>query len=228
MTAGAQPVAPAADAVVAQRAAASHVLVAYRGAHMARSNVHRTRDEARLLAEEVLEKARNGADFADLARRYSDDPTGARGGFLGGFDPGAMVEPFEKATFALPMGGISDVVETEFGFHVIRREPLDEAHVAQVLIQWKDIPGAKARRTRAEAHARAEEALARLAGGEAFDEVARSLSDGATAPRGGDLGWFTRGQFLPDFEDAVFALRPGETSGIVETKAGFHVIHRME
>lgn len=68
----------------------------------------------------------------------------------------------------------------------------------------------------------------RLEGGEAFEDVARELSDDASAARGGDLGTFGRGAMVPEFEEAAFALEPGEISGIVPSRFGFHIIRVTE
>jgi len=73
-------------------------------------------------AEEVLEKARAGNDFAELARQYSDGPSGPRGGDLGTFGKGAMVAEFDQSAFALEPGQVSDLVETRFGIHIIKVE----------------------------------------------------------------------------------------------------------
>ena len=71
-------------------------------------------------AEELLERARAGEDFAELASAYSQDPaSAAAGGDLGWFRRGAMTGAFDEATFELPEGAISDVVETVYGFHII-------------------------------------------------------------------------------------------------------------
>jgi peptidyl-prolyl cis-trans isomerase D len=101
--------------------AASHILISYQGAE--RSSATRTKEEARKLADEVLAKAQApGADFAALAREYSDEPGAKeRGGDLGAFKKGAMAKPFEDAAFQLKVGEISGVVETPFGFHIIKR-----------------------------------------------------------------------------------------------------------
>ena len=72
-------------------------------------------------AKEALEKARNGEDFAGLAQEYSDGPTGPRGGDLGMFPRGRMVPAFDNAVFALEVNGLSEIVETPFGYHVIQR-----------------------------------------------------------------------------------------------------------
>lgn len=82
--------------------------------------------EAKRAAREKLEAIRAealaGADFADLARRYSEDSSAAEGGDLGRFGRGRMVAPFEEAAFALQPDAISDIVETQFGLHLIRVE----------------------------------------------------------------------------------------------------------
>ncbi len=78
--------------------------------------------EAREQAQALVERLRDGADFAELAREYSDGPSSAQGGDLGWFARGEMVEAFEAAAFALDTGEISDPVRTSFGFHVITVE----------------------------------------------------------------------------------------------------------
>jgi parvulin-like peptidyl-prolyl isomerase len=106
------------DAVAAQ-----HVLVAYKGAKAAPASVKRTKDEAKARAQEVMTKARAAnADFSALVAEYSDDEgTKSRQGSLGKFTREKMVKPFSDAAFALKIGQVSDVVETPFGFHVIKR-----------------------------------------------------------------------------------------------------------
>jgi parvulin-like peptidyl-prolyl isomerase len=92
------------------------------GAQHAGASVVRTREQARAVAEEVLRRARAGDDFTRLAVEFSDEPNaGQRGGSLGIFGHGQMVPAFEKAAFALEVGQISDIIETDFGYHVIQR-----------------------------------------------------------------------------------------------------------
>jgi peptidyl-prolyl cis-trans isomerase NIMA-interacting 1 len=102
----------------------AHILVSYQGATRAKPTVARTRDEARELATKLAAKAREpGVDFAQLAKDASDGPSGVEGGMLPRFGRQQMVKPFSDAAFALRPGEVSGVVETNFGFHVIRRNP---------------------------------------------------------------------------------------------------------
>jgi len=71
-------------------------------------------------AKELVAEARGGADFAELAKEHSTGPSGPNGGSLGWFGAGMMVPPFEEATFALEVGAISEPVQTQFGWHVIK------------------------------------------------------------------------------------------------------------
>lgn len=87
----------------------------------ARSTATRTQTEAQAQIQAIKAQIDGGADFAELARKHSDCPSGKSGGDLGSFGRGQMVGPFEQAAFGLPVGGTSGIVETQFGYHVIRR-----------------------------------------------------------------------------------------------------------
>jgi parvulin-like peptidyl-prolyl isomerase len=102
--------------------AASHFLVMYKGSMRAPETVTRTKDEAKARALEGLAKVKKGEDFAKIVGEYSDEPGAAqRGGALGDFTADRMVKPFSDAAFALKVGQVSGLVETPFGFHVIKR-----------------------------------------------------------------------------------------------------------
>lgn len=103
-------------------AGASHILVAYKGAELAPKTVTRSKAEARKRAEEALEKLTSGkATFAELVQQYSDDPSKIAGGAIGNFERLAMPAAFSDATFSMPVGTTSGIVETPRGFHIIQR-----------------------------------------------------------------------------------------------------------
>ena len=101
---------------------ARHILIMHTQSKSKPPNVTRSREEAKKRVDEVLAKLRAGATFEDLINEYSDEPGAAeRHGDLGVFDRAQMVKPFADAAFALKVGQVSNVVETPFGFHVIKR-----------------------------------------------------------------------------------------------------------
>jgi len=99
-----------------ERVRASHILIA-----VPENADAAAREAARAKATEILNQVKGGADFAELAKQYSQDPgSGPRGGDLDYFERGQMVGPFEEAAFALAPGQTSELVETRFGYHIIK------------------------------------------------------------------------------------------------------------
>ena len=98
---------------------ASHILVSHTDAEGEPSS--RSRDEAEEKVKAIAERLAGGEDFADAAKSDSDCPSASKGGDLGRFGEGAMVKPFDDAAFALDIDETSGIVETIFGFHLIRR-----------------------------------------------------------------------------------------------------------
>jgi parvulin-like peptidyl-prolyl isomerase len=98
---------------------ASHILLMYKGS--ARSTATRSKAEAEQQVNQLVAQIAGGADFAALAREHSDCPSRAQGGDLGQFGKGQMVPEFETAAFSMQVGEVSGVVETAFGYHLIRR-----------------------------------------------------------------------------------------------------------
>jgi peptidyl-prolyl cis-trans isomerase D len=87
-------------------------------------------DEARKKAEDVLKQLKAGGNFAELAKKYSEDPGSAKnGGSLDWIEKGRTVPEFEKAAFSLPKGGTSDLVQSSYGFHIIHVEDKHDAHM---------------------------------------------------------------------------------------------------
>jgi len=110
------------EVVLPDEVAASHILISYKGADRADAKISRGKQAAKKEAERIRNLILNeGKDFADMAKQHSDGPSGPKGGDLGKFKFEVMAKPFSEAAFALEVGEVSEVVETGFGFHVIKR-----------------------------------------------------------------------------------------------------------
>ncbi len=110
------------EVVLPDEVAASHILISYKGADRADSKIKRTKQAAKKEANRIRGLVVNeGKDFAEMAKKHSDGPSGPKGGDLGKFKFEVMAKPFSEAAFALEVGEVSEVVETGFGFHVIQR-----------------------------------------------------------------------------------------------------------
>lgn len=208
------------------RYGATHVLIAWKGAVDAPPGVERTREQALELAREVHRRALAGEPLEDLARTSSDGPSGPRGGSLGVYAVGTYAPEFEAAVASVDPGRIAPLVDTPFGWHVIRRDPVVEGHFVHILVSHAGAWRTESRRTEAEARQRLQEAMEQL-DVRPFAEVARTFSEAPDGAEGGDLGLVGPGQLPPPLERAAFALEPGETSGIVESPYGLHVIRRL-
>jgi parvulin-like peptidyl-prolyl isomerase len=98
---------------------ASHILLMYDGSM--RSTATRSKEAAETQIAALKADLDGGAEFAQVARDNSDCPSSSQGGDLGAFGKGMMIGAFEDAAFALEIGATSDVVETDFGYHIIHR-----------------------------------------------------------------------------------------------------------
>ncbi|MBI2223252.1 MAG: peptidyl-prolyl cis-trans isomerase [Acidobacteria bacterium] len=193
---------------------ASHVLVKAEGKDDA---------AARKIAEDVLAKAKAGADFAALARQYSEDESNkGTGGDLGFFGRGAMVKEFEDAAFALEPGQISDVVKTQFGYHVIKlaeKKATEARTFDQVRAQIED--QLKWERAQQQAQQIAEEIADDLDSAADLDTVGKAR--GLTV---GESGFFEREEpiaglgFSPEAGAAAFQSKDGAVSDPIRTPQG--------
>jgi hypothetical protein len=105
-----------------ERVHVAHLLVMHTNSAMRPPTVTRSLDEARAFATQLLGRIRGGEDLVALSRQHSDEPGHEnKGGDLGFITRGMTVAPFENAAFALRVGQVSDVVQTDFGFHIIKR-----------------------------------------------------------------------------------------------------------
>lgn len=174
------------------------------------------REAARAEADSLLQLVRDGADFAELAETRSDDQgSAALGGDVGWFRRGRMVREFEDASFALVDGQVSDVVETEYGFHIIKveRSRPGERQARHILIMPE--------RTQADverAQATAEEVLRRARAGEPMKELFEEYSD-PSAPDSLTLA-FEQISELPPVYSALRTASAGDFLGPLTYQAG--------
>ncbi len=116
----------------AEQMTASHILIQYKGAERADATVNRTKEQAKILAEQIKTRLTKGESFTTIASKESDGPSKSQAGSLGVISRGQMVAPFETVAFALKQGEVSGVVETPFGFHIIRADKAAASAPAQV------------------------------------------------------------------------------------------------
>ena len=176
-------------------------------------------DKIRPQAEAVLERIRSGENFAALAKEYSQDPGSAsQGGDLGFFGRGTMVPAFEDVAFGLKVGEVSGLVQSQFGFHIIRVEEIsgDQVRARHILfLLQKD---EKAGQQKAMA------LYQQIQDGADFAELAREHSDyEETASRGGLLNNYPKAELPAEFADVVRALKPGEVSLPVKMEGGWNL-----
>lgn len=180
-------------------------------------------------AQDVADRARSGTEFATLARQFSDAPEGANGGEFGLRAADRLPTLFVESTQALPAGGIAGPLRSPAGFHVLkvlekRQAGLPDMVVTQTRarhILLRPTPQLSAEA----AAARLGEYRQQIVGGQrSFQDVAREHSQDGSAREGGDLGWASPGQFVPEFEEGMNALKVGEISQPLQSRFGVHLI----
>ena len=168
-------------------------------------------NKTRLQLNAVRDSIVAGGDFADFARRYSQDPNGATGGDLGWAKRGvAFVPEFEEAVFALKEKEVSPVVKTEFGFHLIQllERRGESVHARHILLRTEKGPASDSAAVHLLAVLRDS-----IVQGRSLAELARRYSeDEDTKSIGGDLGSISVDQLEADFSSVVKDLKPGEIS----------------
>lgn len=184
-------------------------------------------------AQGIADRARKGDDFAALAREFSNAAEGASGGALGLRAADRYPTLFVESTQTLPVGGIAGPVRSPAGFHILKVLERERAGVpgAQVVqtharhILLRPSP----QLSEAAAAARLTEYKQRIQSGQAdFAALAREHSQDGSAKEGGDLGWANPGQFVPEFEEALDALQPGQIGGPLVSRFGVHLLQLME
>ena len=185
-----------------------------------------TLDSLKRKAEGILELVKKGEDFAQLAASYSDDPSSKEGGDLGFFKRGDMIPKFEEAAFALNPGEVSDVVQTEYGYHIIKVEEKegDRVHARHILVFIRPSPG-----DTMQVMQLADSLYQQLEKGADFGETAKAFStDEESKKMGGELGWYPVATMTPEFKQAVQDLKVGEISPPVISQYGIHILKVLD
>ncbi len=182
-------------------------------------------------AKQLIDSLKMGKDFSELAKKYSKDTyTKDRGGDVYYFSAGQIASPvLENAVYNGQVGEvIPEPVNSGFGIHVIKvTEKLPRVpaiHARHILISLRDSVGKPLTDT-IQAYQEIMDIKKKLDAGENFEELAKKYSeDKGSADRGGDLGFFSRGRMVREFDEAAFKLKPGEVSPVVRTQFGYHLI----
>ncbi len=184
------------------------------------------------VAEQALAQLRSGADFRQVSASYSDAQNALEGGLLGWRSGARLPEMFVEAVRGMKVGEVSPILRSPNGFHILKlidkrgnESPVivQQTHVRHILIRTNEVVSEN------DARQRLADLRERVVIGNAdFAELARLHSEDATAGRGGDLGWMSPGDTVPDFERAMDALKEGEVSEPVRSPFGWHLIQVLQ
>ena len=182
-------------------------------------------------AGNTLQRLRGGADFAEVALVTSDSQTALEGGDLGWRNLGQLPSMFLDTVKDMQVGDISDLIRSSGSFHIIKllgkrgdeRHFVEQTRARHILIKTDEV------NTEEDVQTRIRQLELRLRGGEDFATLALANSqDTLSAAKGGDLGWINQGDTVPEFEEAMNSLAPGEISQPVKTEFGWHLIQVQE
>lgn len=187
---------------------------------------------ARAKAQKALDEIRAGVDFAQVSASYSDLPNALEGGAMGWHRGTEIPTLFNQAISNMKPGETSDILRSNNGFHLLKlidkRVPdksmiISQTHVRHILIKTSEIV------SEADAKNRLAQIRERIINGTAkFEDMARQYSEDGSASKGGDLGWLSPGETVPEFERAMDAIKPGDISQPVHSPFGYHLIQVLE
>ncbi len=185
----------------------------------------------RARAETALSQIRQGADFRQVAASFSDAPDAFDGGAMGWRPAARLPSIFLEAAKGLKVGQSSDILRSPAGFHILKlieKRGLDtpvmvtQTHARHILVRLNEVVSEN------DAKNRLTDLKDRIEHGTDFGELARLHSDDPSAARGGDLGWITPGDVVPEFEHAMDALKPGRVSEPFKSPFGWHIVQVLE
>jgi peptidyl-prolyl cis-trans isomerase SurA len=182
-------------------------------------------------AEQALGKLNSGSPFAQVAAGYSDASDALQGGNLGWRSADRLPAMFVEAIQKLHPGELTGILRSPNGFHILKlleRRSKDAAivitqtHARHILIKTSELV------PESEAKSRLSEVKQKIDNGADFAEQAKLYSEDGSATQGGDLGWLSPGDTVPEFEGPMDALKIGQISGLVQSGFGWHLIQVIE
>jgi peptidyl-prolyl cis-trans isomerase SurA len=188
-------------------------------------------ETARVRAEQVAARLRSGEDFRSVARQVSVGQAAANGGDLGWLSVDRIPPLFQPYVAKMEVGELQGPIAAGRGYHLIRLEDVRgsastivrQTRARHILIRTNEVT------SDTEAQRRLQQLRQRIVGGDDFETLARANSDDkASAINGGDLGWSTPGNLVPEFEEQMDALAIGEVSQPFESQFGWHIVQVLE
>jgi len=175
-------------------------------------------------ANRIYDLLREGEDFADLAKENSDCPSSANGGDLGFFARGTMIREFEDVAFELKPGEISKIVETQFGYHIIKMEERegDEIRVRHIL---KIIEPSEDDVTTVEELM--DNILLQIREGKDFQQLAELYSDDESAQKGGIIGEFVEDDYPEMFDTELISIDIGEYTEVIREDNNLYIFGKL-
>lgn len=187
--------------------------------------------KAKAKVNEVIKALQEGTSFAKVSASFSDAPNALEGGNIGWKNSGQVPSLFLDALKTMQPGDISQPLRSPNGFHILKltskrggNSPLviEQTHARHILIKLSEIMSEK------DGKQKMDGIKERLDNGEKFEVLARQYSEDGTASNGGDLGWVNPGDTVPQFEQAMNALKDNQISEPVRSPFGWHVIQVLE
>lgn len=182
-------------------------------------------------ANKALAELNSGANFNQVSAIYSDAQNAMQGGSLGWRPEAKLPSLFADSVKKLAQGEVTPVLRSANGFHILRlvdkrgkdvTTVVKQTHARHILIKINEIV------TDQDAQKRLGELRDRVVNGVEFERLAKVHSDDTSASKGGDLGWLSPGETVPEFERAMNTLKPGELSELVRSAFGWHLIQVLE
>jgi peptidyl-prolyl cis-trans isomerase SurA len=182
-------------------------------------------------ANGLLTRIRGGADFASVAAAQSDGRTALEGGDLGWFEMAAVPSLASDLAYSLGKGEVSGLLRSPSGFNIIKLvdikggapDSVTQTNARHILVRTNELVSEEDARTRLN------QLRQRIQGGDDFATLAQAHSDDTgSALKGGDLGWVSPGDTVPEFEEVMDALTPGQVSEPFESPFGWHIVQVQE